>query len=269
MTLSNPFTFAHRGRHPAAALAAGLVAALACAGAASAQQTAPQGAIGSAPEIRAQLTPREYTTLSSEIAARIDRIATRVGERFQKGAVLVEFDCAIPRAQMAHAEAVVQQSEKTVAVNQRLLQLKSIGQLELEISQAELAKSKADLAVASATVSKCTISAPFAGVTVDQKAREFQYITPGQPLLDVLDDSALEVELLVPSRWLSWLKPGDEFKVQIEENGKTYPARVTRLGGRVDPVSQSIKVIGRITQPAPDLMAGMSGRVDFPQAHEN
>ena len=41
---------------------------------------------------------------------------------------------------------------------------------------------------------------------------------------------------------------------------KTYPARVTRLGGRVDPVSQSIKVIGEITGDAPDLRAGMSGR---------
>ncbi len=72
---------------------------------------------------------------------------------------------------------------------------------------------------------------------------------------------ALEIEMIVPSRWLSWLKPGDDFKVQIEENGKTYPARVVRLGGRVDPVSQSIKVIGEIAQGAPELMAGMSGQV--------
>jgi hypothetical protein len=54
------------------------------------------------------------------------------------------------------------------------------------------------------------------------------------------------------------------FQVQIEENGKTYPVRVTRLGGRVDPVSQSIKVIGEITEDAPELMPGMSGRVKFP-----
>jgi membrane fusion protein, multidrug efflux system len=238
-----------------------LLASLACGGAASAQDSVRQGAIGSTPEIRAQLTPREHTTLSSEIAARIDRMATRVGERFKKGDILVQFDCAIPRAQLAHAEAVVEQSTKTVEANQRLFKLKSIGQLELEISQAELAKSKADLAVASATVAKCTISAPFDGVTVDQKAREFQYTTPGQPLLDVLNDTALEIEMIVPSRWLSWLKVGADFKVQIEENGKTYPARVTRLGGRVDPVSQSIKVIGQITEAAPELMAGMSGQV--------
>jgi hypothetical protein len=79
-----------------------------------------------------------------------------------------------------------------------------------------------------------------------------------------------EVELLVPSRWLSWLKPGVAFTVHIEETDKSYPARVTRLGGRVDPVSQSNKVIGEITGPVIGLMAGMSGQVTMnPPAKEN
>jgi biotin carboxyl carrier protein len=59
-----------------------------------AQAQAPLGGPDSAApesdqEIRAQLTPRHYTTLSSEMAARIDRITTRVGERFKKGDLLV------------------------------------------------------------------------------------------------------------------------------------------------------------------------------------
>jgi RND family efflux transporter MFP subunit len=210
--------------------------------------------------LRAQLTPRAYTTLSSELAARIDRTATRTGERFKKGDVLVVFDCVIQRAQASRARAVLTQAEKTYAINARLAALKSIGQLELEISAAEVQKGRADIAAADATVSKCTVAAPFTGITVDQKARDFQYATPGQALLEVLDDHVLEIELIAPSRWLAWLKPGYAFEVHIEETDKTYQARVIRLGGRVDPVSQSIKVIGEISSQAPELMAGMSGR---------
>jgi multidrug efflux pump subunit AcrA (membrane-fusion protein) len=62
---------------------------------------------------------------------------------------------------------------------------------------------------------------------------------------------------------LSWLKVGTVFKVQIEETEKTYQAKVTRLGGRVDPVSQTIRVIGEITDNAPELMAGMSGQASL------
>jgi RND family efflux transporter MFP subunit len=215
-------------------------------------------------EIRAQLTARNYTTLSSEASGRIDRISTRVGERFKKGDALIVFDCVTQRAQMARAKAVATQAEKTAAINQRLANLKSIGELELDISRAEVEKAKADLAIAEAAASKCVIAAPFNGITVEQKAQEFQYATPGQPLLEILDDRSLEVELIAPSRWLAWLKPGYVFQVHIDETDKTYPAEITRVGGRVDPVSQTIKVFGEVRGDVADLIAGMSGRANIP-----
>ena len=220
--------------------------------------------LNAAAEIRAQLTARNYTTLSSEASARIDRIATRIGQHFTKGDLLIAFDCVTQQAQVARARAVVTQAEKTAAINQRLANLRSIGQLELEVSLAEVRKAKAELAIADAAVSKCRIDAPFNGITVEQKAQEFQYATPGQPLLEILDDRSLEVELIAPSRWLAWLKPGYFFQVHIEETDKTYKAEITRVGGRVDPVSQTIKVFGEIRGDAPDLMAGMSGRANIP-----
>lgn len=82
--------------------------------------------------------------------------------------------------------------------------------------------------------------------------------------LEILDDRSLEVELIAPSRWLAWLKPGYAFTVHIDETDKTYPADITRVGGRVDPVSQTIKVFGEIRGEATELMAGMSGRANIP-----
>ena len=211
--------------------------------------------------IRAQLVPRSFTTLSSETAARLDRISHRAGEHFQKGETLVEFDCVTQRAQVAKARAVLKAAEKTYAVHKRLFDLKSLSGLDLEVSAAEIDKAKADVAMADAMQSKCVVEAPFTGVVVDQKAREFQYTTPGQPLLEIVDDKALELEFIVPSAWLRWLKTGYAFSVAVDETGKTYHAHVELLGGRVDPVSESIKVTGTIDGDAQDLMPGMSGRV--------
>lgn len=235
------------------------------ASAAIAQGAPPLDAEGAAaPQvIRAQLVPREFTTLASETAARIDRIAHRSGEHFKKGETLVVFDCVAQRAQSAKAHAVLLIAQKTYAVNRRLAELKSISQLELDVSAAEIEKAKADVAIADAAVSKCAIEAPFSGVVVEQKAREFQYTTPGQPLLEILDDRALEVEFIAPSQWLRWLKPNYSFSVAIDETGKSYRAHVELLGARVDPVSESIKVTGAIDGDAGDLVPGMSGRVSI------
>lgn len=238
-----------------------LLAVLVLQAPALAQQVGQHDAAAVPQVVRAQLVPRAFTTLSSETAARVDKISHRAGEHFRKGETLVEFDCVIQRAQVAKARAVLKAAEKTYAINKRLFDMKSLSGLELEVSAAEIDKAKADVAMADAMQSKCVVEAPFAGVVVDQKAREFQYTTPGQPLLEIVDDRALELEFIVPSAWLRWLKTGYAFSVAVDETGKTYHAHVELLGGRVDPVSESIKVTGTIDGDARDLMPGMSGRV--------
>jgi multidrug efflux pump subunit AcrA (membrane-fusion protein) len=89
-------------------------------------------------------------------------------------------------------------------------------------------------------------------------------VTQGQELISILDDSHLKLELYVPSKWLSWLETGTAFKVQIDETGKTYPATVTALGAKVDPVSHSVEITAEIQGSYAELLAGMSGVARFP-----
>ena len=212
-------------------------------------------------EIRAQLSPRRFTTIAAEIGGRISRIAVTEGGRIKAGQVLVSLDCAMQQAQLQKAKAVLQAAEKTFGANVRLAELHSVGKVELDVSESEVAKAKADVASNSVVLSKCAIVAPFSGRVAEQKAREQQYVQPGQALLEIIDDSVLELEFIVPSRWLAWIKAGAVFQVRIDETGKTYPAKVQRIGARVDAVSQSVKLTAVIDGRFGELVAGMSGKV--------
>jgi RND family efflux transporter MFP subunit len=212
-------------------------------------------------DIRAQLMPRRYTTIAAEIGAKVSSLPVTEGGAFKAGQVLVQFDCSLQKAQLDKAEAELEGAEQTLKSNVRLAQLNSVGQLELDLSKSASNKAKAEVGANKAVLAKCQVNAPFSGRIADQKVREQQYVQPGQALLDILDDSVLELEFLVPSLWLRWLKVGGSFEVQIDETRKTYPARFTRIGARVDPVSQSVKVAAAIHGKFPELMAGMSGKV--------
>jgi multidrug efflux pump subunit AcrA (membrane-fusion protein) len=111
-----------------------------------------------------------------------------------------------------------------------------------------------------AMAARCTLVAPFGGRIVDVPTRQHQFIGEGQPVLEMVDDGELEVEMIVPSSWLSWMRAGHRFEVEIEETGKRYGTQVTRLSGRVDAVSRSVKVYGKLLARAAELMPGMSGR---------
>lgn len=212
-------------------------------------------------DIRAQLAPRNYTTLAAEIGAKVSRITVKPGQAFKAGQMLVSLDCSLQNAQRARAQAELEGAQKTHAVNKRLQELDAVGKLEYATSEQSTLKARAELDFANATLAKCKISAPFSGRVAEQKAREQQFVQPGQPLLEILDDSSLDLDFIVPSKWLAWLKAGQSFKVAIDENGQSYPARITRLGARIDPVSQSVTVAAVIDGHFPELIAGMSGRV--------
>lgn len=222
---------------------------------------APVAAALDSREIRAQLAPRRYTTLAAEIGAKINRLPLAEGAAFRQGQLLVQFDCALQQAQLAKAEAALMAADTNWKGNQKLAQLNSVGQVELDVSKAEAQKAQAEVAANRTLLGKCQVTAPFAGRIAEQKAREQQYVQPGQALMEILDDSTLELEFIVPSRWLSWVRGGTAFQVSIDETGKTYPAKVQRIGARVDPVSQSVKLNAVIDGRFGELIAGMSGKV--------
>lgn len=213
---------------------------------------------------RVQLTAYQQSSIASEIAANISRLPLKDGAPFVSGDLLVQFDCSIIDAQLRKAEAVAESARSTMNVNKRLAELNALSSLELDQAVAKAKEAEAELTVMRVTASKCSIKAPYDGRVVKLQADPYQYVTPGKPLIDIVDTSRLEVKMIVPSRWLAWLKPGTRFNVQIEEMGnRSYPAQVVRGGARIDALSQTALIVGEIEGKRSELLPGMSGWAVF------
>lgn len=210
-------------------------------------------------DIRAQLSAVAYTTIASEISARIQSLSFKEGQAFKAGQVLAEFDCGAQRAQLQKAKALLAISERNYEANSKLLELGSIGRIESENSYSEYLKFKAEYDEMALTIRRCSILAPYSGMVFEQKARAQQYVQAGQPIMDILDNSALELEFIAPSKWSPWLAKGYQFNIKLDETEKTYPAQITRINGKIDSVSQTIKVAAVINGNFKELRPGMSG----------
>jgi RND family efflux transporter MFP subunit len=228
----------------------------------SGQASAPSGDDG---RIRIQLVPRDQVELSSEIAAKLASLPFRDGDSFTTGQTLVSLDCALYTAQLHKAQAEADGAQELWQVDQRLAQLHTVGELEVTQAHAKVKSTAAEVAYVEATVSKCVITAPFDGRVLKRSAAPQQFVEPGKPLLTIVDTGHLELKMIVPSKRLAELKRGNPLTVQISEVGKTFPARIARIGARVDPVTQTIDVTAALTGSAPDLLPGMSGWATFPK----
>ncbi len=211
------------------------------------------------PAARVRVTARRHTILASQSAGRVEEVTVRDGDRFAKGQLLVRLDASLLESQIERAEALFRRQELLYETAVELHELQSKGEIEVEVAKMEMEQAKADLGMTKKLLARTRVLAPFPGRVADVFAREMQFVSEGQPPLEILDDSTLELEFIVPSKWVGWFTPGFAFDIAIEENGKTYAARLERIGGKVDPLSQSMKAYAAFVAPTPDLMEGMSG----------
>lgn len=213
--------------------------------------------------IRVQFVAYQQSVLSSELSAKIASMPFREGDSFREGQTLVSFDCGLFRAQLNKADASAEAARQTLKVDQRLAQLNSIGTLDVDLAAAKVKETEAEAGAMRATVSKCILAAPFPGRVAKLDAQAYEFVAPGKPLLEILDTRHLELQMIVPSKWLAWMRPGGRFTVKVDELDKEYSAHIVRIGARIDPVSQSISLAGEVEGAHPELLPGMSGSASF------
>jgi RND family efflux transporter MFP subunit len=216
-----------------------------------------------APMVRGLLKPIHEATLSAEILAKIAEMPIKVGKRFKKGAVLVRFECARYKAEFDVAQAEYQARKKTSDNNTELATYNAVANLQVEVSNLETIKANAQMAANIAVLGTCTIVAPWDGRVVESLANPYETSSPGKELLRILNDSVLEIEVLAPSKWLSKVKVGTPFTFSIDETGKEYSAKISAIGAKVDPVSQTVRLTGTLDNQQGELLAGMSGGATF------
>ena len=222
-------------------------------------------------EARGLLRAVSRIDLGTALRARAKEIPFRIGERFAKGDTLIAFDCERYQAEEAAARAGADAAGIDYNSKKRLLKYGAIGRDEVTLAGALASKAAAELAVNEAVSGECAIIAPFSGRIAALNIMPNEYPPPDLPLMSIIDDSTLEIELVVPSVWLRWLSPGRTFSFTVEETGRTIETSIDRIGAEVDPVSQTVVIYAGVDKGktgakaggTEDILAGMSGTASF------
>ncbi len=216
------------------------------------------------------LAPKEQVVLSVNAADRVTEVNFEDGQRVRKGQVLLTMKSDEERAQLDQAKATAADAVETYNRNIRLSANQAIAQADLDRSRAAADSAAANVRAIEARLRDHVLLAPFDGVLGFRKVSLGAYVSLGQPVATLVDDSEMRLEFGVPSIYLSKIAPG----VKIEARSADVPDRIfygtlTSIDNAIDPVSLAVKV--RATLPNKDgaMKAGMLMTVDIvPQPHQ-
>jgi membrane fusion protein (multidrug efflux system) len=239
----------------------GFLVAFGVSGAAGAEQA----------NVRGLIRAEAASTVASELVARVSQLPLKVGQAFRKGDLLVAFDCRRYEADLRAAEAETKTRKIEVETNRLLLARRAIGSIDLALSEAKMEQAEAAAESLRLRASQCVVTAPYDGRVVERIVDIFEMPQPNTPLLEIVKDGALEVDIIAPSNWSVWLKPGYAFQFLVDETQTEYRGEIVEVGAVIDPVSRTMKAWGRIIDKASTVMPGMSGtaKIALPQGWVN
>ena len=216
--------------------------------------------------IRVLVAPEEESVLAAQMAGRIRQINADLGAHIRAGQPLLRFDCDEQDARLKMAQAEFYGAQQTYESKAKLQAMQSVSELEVEQAASAVEKFRAQIQLYQAQLRQCSVSAPFSGRVTKLRVKPYESVNVGQPLVEVVNDRRLKAQLNIPSTWLARVKTNTPFAVRIEETGNTYEARVRRINGKVDAVSQSVEIEGEFRGTPADLLPGMSGVATFSDA---
>ena len=214
----------------------------------------------------AQLARTEFERIRQLFTA--DRVGTRSG---------------VDQAERAYNSATDQADLIAQAV--------SLYPLQIREAESSLLSAKARLSVAESNLSRCTVRAPFDARIKSVSVETGQYVSPGQNVLILADDSVLEIQVPLDSRdarrWLQFETPANDrpptawfarltpvactIRWTEDKTGSAWTGRLNRVV-KFDQQTRTLTVAVRIaaesamgngTQTLP-LVEGMFCTVDIP-----
>lgn len=90
-------------------------------------------------------------------------------------------------------------------------------------------------------LSKYRISAPFGGVLTETLVTEGTLVRAGQKLGEFINTGVYELEVAVSKTFSDLLKIGEKVELSTLDGNKKYTGNVSRINGRVDQATQTIK----------------------------
>ena len=147
----------------------------------------------------------DVQTVSAPFSAEISKIHVENGEEVKEGDLLFVLDSTEMRLKRNTLLSRKLEAQKKAAVA-----LREGEAAEEQIARAEVKGIDSEIELAEYFISQSTVSAPLGGIIVsdDLNKKEFSVIDIGKPLLEIVDDSALEIILFVPEDQIADVSPG-------------------------------------------------------------
>ena len=207
--------------------------------------------------------------LSVETGGQVLEVACRMGERVQKGEVLLRVDSASAIDAREAARATLRQAEDAYRRVTEVHGAGGVTEQQLIEVETKLAQARSMAAMAERRVENCVLRSPCDGVVGEVHVAEGQMLSPMTPAMTLYIVDRLYVTFSVPESEVAEIAVGDMGSMEVpaieqgaksQEPSTSFPVRVVEKGMKANALSHAYPVRAEVLKKGL-LLPGMVGKV--------
>ncbi|WP_242158308.1 efflux RND transporter periplasmic adaptor subunit [Aestuariivivens sediminis] len=228
--------------------------------------------------VSGKIQAKNTADLSTKMMGFIQSVPVHIGEKVQKGQLLVRInntDLQAKKAQVnaniAEARASFNNAQKDYERFKNLFSDQSASQKELDDMTArfEMAKARLDAAEQmkneiDAQFAYTNITAPFSGVVTHKTVEKGDMANPGQLLISIENPEDFEVIAMVPETEISQINKGTAVEVLVKSINKTLTGKVSELSSSARNTGGQYMAKIDLDKSEAHTLSGMFATVVFP-----
>ena len=229
-------------------------------------------------EASGQLLAKWKASVSAQVGGQITKIYVDEGSEVEDGQLLLEIDperreleVMSQRALVAERQAQLKDAEREAG---RLRNLRSKGassqsqvdeaETGLELARVRTQAARAQLGLALRAVADSSVKAPFAGQVSRRRVNEGEFVTMGQPLVEMVSLDDIEVEFHLAERDSGRVRDGARVEVRVAPfPDEVFAATVTMISPTIDKRTRTLRVKAALDDPDSRLRPGLFARADL------
>jgi RND family efflux transporter MFP subunit len=185
----------------------------------------------------------EEVTLSSQVEGQITALHADLGDLVQQDAVLLDVDDLSMRAQLREIEARVAKARADEARGRELLKGNIISMQEYESMQTAVVVAEAQRDSLNVSLHHRRVRSPLSGSVVKRMVSTGEYVRPGTPLFDLVDDDPLKLRGDVPERFAQEIATGQPVQVKVDAYPDVvFDGKLMRVSPAANAENRSITV---------------------------
>src|SRR5690606_25408940 len=205
----------------------------------------------------ADLMPVRRATLAAEVGGAVESIRARLGDSVAAGRPIATIDERALAQQVAEAEALLRQAEQQHERAVNLFERRAVTRAHLLDAETGRDVARARLATAQLQLRKSQVEAPWSGVVAARHVEVGDFVTPGTPLVELVDVSRLKVRAPARADAVPYLAVGREVDVTVDAlPGERFTARIERMGAELDPATRTLEIEAEINNADGRLRPG-------------